>query len=119
MSVEQMNKLGLLTPDPPAPIAHNLDVRIPSPSVSPSGSSASYPSPTLSLPGAQVTPYIQLQGTTILLRPMGENLSQNRDMYAPTQLPHLTQHSTPVHAHSAVHRNIAPRQANTQPWRPW
>lgn len=115
MSLDQMNRLGLLQQDPPLPASHKLDVGLPSPSVSPSGSSTCYPSPTPSLPGAHSTPYVQLQGA-ILLRPRVDNMAHMNasNIYA-SHLPQATQSLPAQHSH----RNIAPRKEPANPWRPW
>ena len=107
MSIEQMNRLGLLQQDPPVPVTHNLDVSIPSPSASPSASSPGYPSPTPSLPASlpAVPQFIQLQGTTILLQPLVDNSTLNLYPQQPVSV--------------QAHRTIAPRKQSTTPWRPW
>ena len=111
MSVEQMNRLGLLQRDPPVPVTYNLDISIPSPSVSPSSSSStSYPSPTPSLPTSQQQS-IQLQATTILLHPITD--SNTLKLY-PQQLVQHTPSSLQL-----SHRPLAQRTERTTPWRPW
>lgn len=104
-----MHRLGLLQPDPPAPATHKLDIRIPSPARSPSGTSTGYPSPTPSLPGTQATPqYVQLNGAPLLLHP-GIHSNTLLDNGLPTL-------SLGV---ATGHRTIASRQLAPQPWRPW
>lgn len=117
MSLEQMNRLGLLQQDPPIinsgiVLPNTLQIRIPSPSVSPAHSvgSTGYPSPTPSLPGnsqsiSDSTP------SHFLLPPFHRVDNSNMHLYTNNVMPN----TIGVQDNKFYHRDMNTAKV----WRPW
>lgn len=122
MSLEQMNRLGLLQQDP-LPVQQNLNIRIPSPSNS--NASTGYPSPTPSLPGLQATQQLlQLQNGIAVLMPQQrmDNSHINTAQLYTTMPPQVYQHKQSLANHQANLVTVTRRENACKPqsmWRPW